>query len=97
MVLGCTLAGCAVGPNFKAPAPPKVTGYSQQPLPTQISDEAAHEQAQRFVQGMDIPGQWWTLFHSTALNELVREALDRNPTVTAAQASLRQANETVSA
>src|SRR4029077_20470282 len=52
---------------------------------------------QRFVAGMDIPGQWWTLFHSSALDALVQEALGRNPTVAAAQASLREAAELVSA
>jgi NodT family efflux transporter outer membrane factor (OMF) lipoprotein len=43
---------------------------------------------------MDVPGQWWTLFHSTQLNALVAEALAANPDVAAAQAALRQARET---
>ncbi len=42
---------------------------------------------------MDIPGQWWTLFHSPKLNALVEEALKANPTLDAAKASLRQARE----
>jgi NodT family efflux transporter outer membrane factor (OMF) lipoprotein len=93
--LGAVLGGCAVGPNFKPPAPPQVSGYLQEPLPSPAG--AAGEGEQRFVDGMKIPEQWWALFHSTALDQLVEEALKRNPTVAAAQASLRQANETVAA
>jgi NodT family efflux transporter outer membrane factor (OMF) lipoprotein len=46
---------------------------------------------------MDIPGQWWTLFQSAELNALIERALKNSPTLEAAQAALRQANETVAA
>ncbi len=49
--------------------------------------------AQTFVPAMDIPGEWWTLFHSPQLDTLVREALRANPDIDAAQAALRQARE----
>ena len=52
-------------------------------------------EAQRFVQNLDIPGQWWTLFHSEALNTLVEQALKNNPTLPAAEAALRLAWENV--
>src|SRR5580658_3468686 len=42
---------------------------------------------------MDIPGQWWTLFQSPKLNDLVQQSLKANPDVGAAQAALRQAHE----
>ena len=87
-----SLCGCAVGPNFKTPAAPNVTGYTTEPLPQQTGADA-----QKYVSGMDIPGQWWTLFHSQALNELVEQSLKGNPDLQAAQASLRQANENVAA
>ncbi|MBL7590021.1 TolC family protein, partial [Escherichia coli] len=48
---------------------------------------------QSFASGADIPGQWWTLFHSKALNRLVEQALANNPTLEAAQASLRVAQQ----
>jgi NodT family efflux transporter outer membrane factor (OMF) lipoprotein len=99
-VVGAVLGGCAVGPNFKPPPPPKVSGYLQEPLASPASAAgatSAGEGEQRFVEGMKIPDQWWALFHSTALDQVVQEALQRNPTVAAAQAALRQANETVSA
>jgi NodT family efflux transporter outer membrane factor (OMF) lipoprotein len=53
--------------------------------------------AQQFSPGMDIPGQWWSLFQSPALNRLVEQALKANPEVSAAQAALRQAHELYSA
>jgi NodT family efflux transporter outer membrane factor (OMF) lipoprotein len=53
--------------------------------------------AQRFVMGLDIPSQWWTLFQSPKLNHLVEQALKGNPNVGAAQAALRQAHELYSA
>jgi NodT family efflux transporter outer membrane factor (OMF) lipoprotein len=46
---------------------------------------------------MDIPGQWWTLFRSPALNDLIQQSLAHNPTLQQAHASLRQANETAAA
>lgn len=85
------LGGCAVGPNFKPPAPPPVSGYLKEPLPSKVGSD------QKLVVGMDIPGQWWTLFHSTTLSGLVQEALRENPTVAAAQAALRAANEMTAA
>ncbi|TCT08931.1 efflux transporter outer membrane subunit [Paralcaligenes ureilyticus] len=91
------LAGCAVGPNFVRPDVAQNAGYSRDKLaPTTASaDVAAGGAAQRLVAGMDIPGQWWTLFRSPTLNALVEEVLRANPDVAAAQAALRQANELV--
>ena len=90
------LAGCTVGPNFTRPDVPADANYSQEKLPTTASaDVVAGGAAQQLVAGMDIPGQWWTLFRSPALNALVEEAMRANPDVSAAQAALRQANELV--
>jgi NodT family efflux transporter outer membrane factor (OMF) lipoprotein len=86
------LCSCAVGPSFKTPAAPQVEGYTAEPLPQQTGADA-----QKYVSGMDIPGQWWTLFHSQALNELVQQSIRSNPTLQAARATLRQANENVAA
>ena len=96
LVVMAVLAGCAVGPDFERPAAPDVTGYTPQPLAEQTSSAGVKGgEAQRFVQGLDIPGQWWTVFHSQALNSLVEEALKNNPTLPAAEAALRQAWENV--
>jgi NodT family efflux transporter outer membrane factor (OMF) lipoprotein len=96
VALAALATGCAVGPNFEQPAAPDVTEYTPAPLAQQTASSAvAGGEAQRFVQGLDIPGQWWTLFHSSALNTLIEEALKNNPTLPAAEATLRQAWENV--
>jgi NodT family efflux transporter outer membrane factor (OMF) lipoprotein len=89
-------AGCAVGPNFKAPAPPSVPGYTPAPLSsTSGTPDLSGGEAQRFVPGRDIPGDWWTLFHSTPLNNLIERSLAANPDLKAAQAALVVARENV--
>jgi NodT family efflux transporter outer membrane factor (OMF) lipoprotein len=90
------VSGCAVGPDFRRPATPAVDGFMRQPLAaTTTSADVAGGEEQRFVQGLDIPRQWWTLFQSPQLNALIEQALKTNPTLVAAQAALRQAMELV--
>jgi NodT family efflux transporter outer membrane factor (OMF) lipoprotein len=93
------LAACAVGPNFRTPAPPVTPGYAPAGSLANVtaSAEVSGGQAQRFVDAQDIPGQWWTLFQSEPLNDLIQRGLAHNPTLKAAQASLRQANENTAA
>lgn len=95
-LLCIALAGCTVGPDFARPDVAANADYAKEPLTaTAQADIATGGAAQRLIAGMDIPGQWWTLFRSPALNALVEEALKANPDVSAAQAALRQANELV--
>jgi len=93
------LAACAVDQNFKAPAAPRNAGFAPparlRRRPRRRRCRAA--KAQRFVDGMDIPGQWWTLFQSAQLNCADRARARRTPDAAAAQAALRQANETAAA
>ncbi|MGO9612406.1 MAG: efflux transporter outer membrane subunit [Dissulfurispiraceae bacterium] len=96
IILWIFLAGCAVGPDFQRPSAPTVDGYTQHPLPTHTATvEVKGGETQRFVQDMDIPGQWWTLFHSKPINDLIEQALNANPDLEAAQAALRGAWENV--
>ena len=89
-------SGCAVGPNFRRPTAPAVDRYTRQPsLPKTASADVAAGEEQRFVQNLDIPQQWWTLFESPPLNALIEKALRANPTLVTAQAALRQAMELV--
>jgi NodT family efflux transporter outer membrane factor (OMF) lipoprotein len=92
------LGACAVGPDFKRPAPPEAQAYTAEPLAkvTAATDAPAGAQ-QRFVEDMNIPAQWWTLFQSPKLNLLVERSLKGNPSVEAAKAALRQAHELYSA
>ena len=90
------LAGCAVGPDFKRPAPPDVAGVTAQPPPTTVATEGVPGgAAQRFVAAADLSGAWWTLFHSRPLNALIDQALANSPDLKAAQAALRAAHEGV--
>jgi NodT family efflux transporter outer membrane factor (OMF) lipoprotein len=93
-----TVAGCAVGPDFHRPAAPKDAGYTTTPLPASTaSADVAGGAAQRFVEGQDISFRWWEAFGSPDLNALVDQAFRANPTIPAAQAALRQAQELVKA
>ena len=92
--LSVAMSACAVGPNFKRPAPPNATGYGSAPTKGDTASAAgAGGDTQHFVAGMDIPFEWWTLFKSPQLNLLVERALKANPNVGAAQAALRQTHE----
>ncbi len=92
------IAGCAVGPNFKKPAAPNVSGYTATPLSNTVATEnIAGGGAQHFVTGTDIAGDWWTLFRSRALNELIEQALTNNPDLQAAQAALAASRENLRA
>ncbi len=97
-MLAAASSGCAVGPDFKSPDAPKTDGYTVEPLAQQTSGvTAAGGEAQRFVMDQDIPGQWWSLYRSDALNTLMARALAASPTLDAAKAALRQAQENAAA
>ena len=96
--IGVLLSACAVGPDYHMPAAPAADDYSVVATPTATA--TAHGpggNAQRFVRDMDIPGQWWNLFHSQPLSDLVDDALKHNPDTAAAQQALLQAVENVRA
>jgi NodT family efflux transporter outer membrane factor (OMF) lipoprotein len=90
-------AACAVGPDFKAPPPPSMESYTGGPLADTAGTTAPGGAAQHFAPDADIPGQWWSLFHSEALDGLVRLAIEDSPDLQAAQAALRTAMENVKA
>jgi NodT family efflux transporter outer membrane factor (OMF) lipoprotein len=96
--IGLALSACAVGPDFHAPAAPQVADashpYTPAPLPAMAASAASPAYVpQHFVDGQDISATWWEAFQSPALNSLVQSALAHSPTVVAAQATLRQAEE----
>jgi NodT family efflux transporter outer membrane factor (OMF) lipoprotein len=88
--------GCAVGPKFKKPTAPADAGYTTAQLSaTTSTPNLVGGEAQQFVDGRDIPGEWWTLFHSKPLNDLIERSLKANPDIKAAQAALLVARENV--
>lgn len=93
-------AGCAVGPDFVPPTAPKEAGYTPEKLTPQTNGtpgKLAGGAVQHFTDDQDIPGQWWSLYHSAPLNALIDAALQASPTLDAAKAALRQAQENASA
>jgi len=98
IAIALSLASCAVGPDFTKPAAPDVSGYTAAPPTNPVATaHVAGGDAQRFINGSDIPADWWTLFHSKQLNALIAEALANNPDLKAAQAALASARETTRA
>jgi NodT family efflux transporter outer membrane factor (OMF) lipoprotein len=93
-----TLAGCAVGPNFRTPSAPAVDAYRKDVLPSAtVSAAVPGGDAQHFLDGVDVPSRWWTTFASEELDRRVDQALAHSPTVVSAQAALRQAQENTTA
>jgi NodT family efflux transporter outer membrane factor (OMF) lipoprotein len=93
-VTASLLTGCAVGPDFLHPAAPDTTRYTKEPLaPRTSSSDAPTGQSQHFVEGRDLPQEWWRLFRSPALNALVERALRNNPSLQSTIATLRAAKE----
>ena len=84
------LAACVVGPNFHAPAAPPVSTYSM------VGDDANIGPTQAVV-GDTVVAEWWTLFHSPALDQLVRQAIAANPTLDEARARLEASRQAVKA
>ncbi len=98
IAVAAVLAACAVGPDYRAPEAPVVGTYTEIPQPAQT--ESAPVQggdAQRLELGAKIAADWWTVFGSPDLDVLIRTALAGQPTLAAAKAALRQAEENVNA
>lgn len=92
--LSLFLSGCAVGPDFATPETPPVTSYT---AAQDVSSETRAGDAEQQFSTVDIPAQWWALFHSTTLDQWVKTAMTDSPTLDAARARLRQAQEDLNA
>ena len=75
------LAGCTTGPDFHPPAAPDSVQISAQ-------GPAPHPAA-----AIDLAAPWWQQLGSPPLNQLIGQALAASPTLAAAEATLRQAQE----
>jgi len=93
-VCAVLLAGCAVGPHFQRPAPADVSGYTSTPLTTNLATApTALGGPQSILKGKRLTKYWWRALGSEKLNRLIKEALEHNVTLVAAEANLRQARE----
>jgi len=69
---------------------------TREPLGAQTSTtDAPSGQRQVFLEGRDIPQEWWTLFRSPALNGLIERSLQNNPNLQSALSTLRSTKEAV--
>ncbi|HEY5996695.1 MAG TPA: efflux transporter outer membrane subunit [Candidatus Deferrimicrobiaceae bacterium] len=94
LLIPVLLAGCAAGPDYRRPANPAVSSYAAAALPAETAEaKAAGGASQRFLSGGEIPARWWEMFRSEALDGLIRQALDNSPTLAAARARVREAEE----
>lgn len=87
-LLASILSACTVGPNFVAPTSPNNKSY----LPEQ---DTLLSSDQRILMGQQLSADWWTLFASDNLNQVIKRALQHNNQLQAAKESLAQANEYV--
>lgn len=99
LLLSLLLGACAVGPDFQRPGAVSSGTYLESPLPRQIAspESGIGGETQNLRTGNDLIRDWWTLFRSEPLNQLVEQALRDNPGLAAASAALRQAQENLKA
>jgi NodT family efflux transporter outer membrane factor (OMF) lipoprotein len=100
LLMSICLTGCMLGPDFHSPPAPATTKYTEDPQTkhtTKTKSLGAAGKSQEFDMGVDIPAEWWRLFHSEALNKLIVQGIANSPTLAAASATLRQAQETLNA
>jgi NodT family efflux transporter outer membrane factor (OMF) lipoprotein len=94
LIVAAALSGCAVGPDFHAPAAPETQTYTRGTPPTVTASAGGPAGgAQTFVAAEHAPQRWWTRFQSDALERLVDEALQHSPTLDEARAKLVEARE----
>jgi len=90
-------AGCLVGPTFQKPAPSTAEGYQTPGAPGAAPTPTPAESVpqQRIALGEAIPAEWWALFRSSRLDEILRQAIAANHSLAAARATLAQTQEAV--
>lgn len=88
------LAGCAVGPDFARPSSPEVNDYTSAAMPAVLTP-GDREAEQHLVTGQAISAEWWALFESPVLNQVIEQAIAGNRTLAAATATLAQAQQVV--
>src|SRR5260370_15115591 len=87
-----------MGPDFRSPDPPRTGSYLAEDQPAElVAANIPGGEAQRIVQDLDIPGEWWAVCQSRPLDDLIRRALIANPDIHAAAAALRAAQFTARA
>ncbi|MDX8391683.1 MAG: efflux transporter outer membrane subunit [Mariprofundaceae bacterium] len=91
------LAGCAVGPDFKPPAAPKITAYTLDKANDEHSESHSNPRSESHRIHLDKDGvvaeQWWRVYQSDALNQMVETGLNESPSLQMARATLQAMQE----
>lgn len=97
LAIAIWLAGCAQAPTYQQPPLPDTAAFTAgAALTATVATEGPLGQGQQVVDG-PIDAAWWRSLGSTALDGLVDDALRASPTLAAADAALRQAQEVFAA
>src|SRR4029077_3798340 len=92
-MLSIANSGCAVGPNFSPAAVPDITGYVKGKLASPNPGKGPpYVAGQRFITGADVATRWWAAFKSQPLTNLVRQSVNHNPHLQAAEAAIKIAH-----
>jgi len=98
LIVSLGLGACAVGPDFKKPDAPKVSSFTEKPVSNKLATAPGVGGTQQSIEpAADIPAEWWALYRSPELDNLIKQALKRNPNLGAADATLRAAQENANA
>lgn len=90
------LSACMVGPNFERPAAPTTEHYDAQAEQALDGSHSAAGAAHVEL-GNKTQGDWWSTLGSAKLDEVMRKAIAGNFDLQAADATIAQANEAVTA
>jgi len=91
------LCGCMVGPDFKRPDAPAAQRYTGSALTNTSIFKQENEATSSGANQNVADAEWWKVFHSDALNDMVQRALQNNHSLEAADWSLKQAQELANA
>jgi len=89
------MLGCPVGPNFAPPRAPAANAYTRRGTPSRTV--RADGQAQQFEPNAPVAADWWKLFRSPPMDARIDAAVSNNPTLQAAQSSLRASEDALRA
>jgi NodT family efflux transporter outer membrane factor (OMF) lipoprotein len=89
------LTACAVGPDFLPPPAGPTRHYSSGTDP--VATVSAEGVVQHLSLAAELPADWWRLFGNAQIDALVRDGLTASPTIAAAEANLRAAQNSLRA
>lgn len=81
----CGLGACAVGPDFVSPPAPQTDRFT----PEKLTSIGAGNDKLRLELNASVPQRWWEAFHDEKLNRLIAAAIEHNPSIDAAEASVK--------